>query len=261
MEVKKEMSVVAFVFMLFVVCTAEDQLDSGYIFTSPRSIKTGANNQLELCRFGAVEEGIVKVKLFYSESYNGNETLAQEEEFTLEKGKRCTFFDFFVNAIDIDNVYYGRLQINGSIDGECISGSDKVNFSPSKENIYLIQTDKPLYKPGQTVLFRVLKLDKQLRPSSDEGDIGEVYIEDPKGTRLYQWKRIHLGKGIKQLEFQLADEPVLGNWRITVWNNNVTESETFEVKEYVLPKYDVTIKFPPYVLANEEIISVEVCTK
>ncbi|GBO17198.1 Ovostatin, partial [Araneus ventricosus] len=66
---------------------------------------------------------------------------------------------------------------------------------------------------------------------------------------------------IKQLEFQLADEPVLGNWRITVWNNNVTESETFEVKEYVLPKYDVTIKFPPYVLANEEIISVEVCTK
>ncbi|CAL1263347.1 unnamed protein product [Larinioides sclopetarius] len=261
MGVKKEISVVAFAFILFIACTAEEQLDSGYIFTSPKTFKIPGNNQLQICRFGALGEGSIKVTLNYAESYNGNETFAQEQVFPLEKGKICEFMDFYVNTIDVDNVYYGRLKIDGTIDGEYINGSDKISFSTSKQNIYLIQTDKPFYKPGQTVLFRILKLDKQLKPSSNEDDIAEVYVEDPKGTRLFQFKEISLGKGIMQMSFTLADEPPLGNWRIIVWNNNVTESQTFEVKEYVLPKYDVTIKFPPFVLANAETIPVEICAK
>ncbi|XP_055930370.1 alpha-1-inhibitor 3-like isoform X3 [Argiope bruennichi] len=261
MDVKKEMRIVTYLFLLFVACIAEDQLDGGYIFTSPRSIKLGTNNELQVLRFGAIDEGFLKVKLFYSESYNGNETLAKEQEFKLEKGESDTLLDFFVNTINSDNVYNGRLEINGTIDGECISGSDKVYFSTPKENIYLIQTDKPIYKPGQEVKFRVLKLDRNLKPSDDEDDIAEVYVEDPKGTRLFQFKGISLGKGIQQMQFPLADEPVLGNWRITVSNKNATESQTFEVKEYVLPKYDVTIKFPPFVLANAEKFDVEICAK
>ncbi|PRD31287.1 UNVERIFIED_CONTAM: hypothetical protein NCL1_23918 [Trichonephila clavipes] len=122
---------------------------SGYIFTAPRSIKFGNNNQLQFIRFGCMDEGVLNVKLFYSESYNGNETLAQETEYKLEKDEKETLMDFFVNEINQDNVYSGRLQINGTICDKTISGSDKVYFSSPKTNIYIIQTDKPLYKPGQ----------------------------------------------------------------------------------------------------------------
>ncbi|GFX13478.1 murinoglobulin-1 [Trichonephila clavipes] len=238
-----------------------EEVDSGYIFTAPRSIKFGNNNQLQFIRFGCMDEGVLNVKLFYSESYNGNETLAQETEYKLEKDEKETLMDFFVNEINQDNVYSGRLQINGTICDKTISGSDKVYFSSPKTNIYIIQTDKPLYKPGQEVKFRVLKLDKNLRPSSCENDVADVYVEDPKGTRLFQFLGVNLGEGIKQLQFPLADEPVLGSWRITVTTKNESESTTFDVKEYVLPKFDVKIKFPSFVLANAETIPIEVCAK
>ncbi|GFR23611.1 murinoglobulin-1 [Trichonephila clavata] len=261
MEMKYALCFVIFMCSVLVTCAVEEEVDSGYIFTAPRSFKFGSSNQLQFIRFGCMDEGVLNVKLFYSESYNGNETLAQEKQYTIEKDEMETLVDFPLDSIDADNVYSGRLQINGTIGGKTISGSDKVYFSSPKTNIYIIQTDKPLYKPGQEVKFRVLKVDKYLRPSSCANDVADVYVEDPKGTRLFQFLEVKLGEGIQQLQFPLADEPVLGSWRITVSTKNETESTTFEVKEYVLPKFDVKIKFPSFVLANAEEIPIEVCAK
>lgn len=261
MDVKNALCFVLFMCSVLVTYAVEEEVDSGYIFTAQRSLKIGSVNQLQLIRWGCLDEGVLKVKLFYSESYNGNESTAQEKEYKLEKDERETLLDFFVNPIDYDNVYSGRLQINGTLGGQTISGSDKVYFSSPKTSIYIIQTDKPLYKPGQDVKFRVLKLDKNLRPSSNENDVADVYVEDPKGTRLFQFLGIHLGEGVKQMQFPLADEPVLGSWRITVTDKNETESTTFDVKEYVLPKFDVKITFPSFVLANAETVPIEVCAK
>ncbi|GFR28617.1 c3 and PZP-like alpha-2-macroglobulin domain-containing protein 8 [Trichonephila clavata] len=89
----------------------------------------------------------------------------------------------------------------------------------------------------------------------------DVYVEDPQGTRLFQFKGVPLGTGIQQLQFPLANEPSLGSWLISVDNGISTESTTFDVKEYELPKFDVSITFPPYVLVNTEIIPAQVCAK
>lgn len=56
-------------------------------------------------------------------------------------------------------VYNGRINISGTFGEHKIKGSDKVYFGTSQDNICFIQTDKPLYKEGQTgkdIYHRVL---------------------------------------------------------------------------------------------------------
>ncbi|GBO33375.1 hypothetical protein AVEN_190107-1 [Araneus ventricosus] len=68
-----------------------------------------------------------------------------------EKSNEDVLLNFFVQPFnDTNYVYSGRLQINGTMCGKPISGSDEVRFSSSNANIYIVQTDKPLYKPEQT---------------------------------------------------------------------------------------------------------------
>lgn len=47
-------------------------------------------------------------------------------------------------------VFNGKITINGTFDDYVIGGTDKIYFSSSRDDIVFIQTDKPLYKEGQT---------------------------------------------------------------------------------------------------------------
>lgn len=246
--------------VILISCAAQES-PNGYIFTAPRSVKIGSTNELQLLRYGDLDDGILKVRLYYSESYNSNETLGLEREFDIKKGEKISSYQLQVDPFNSIYVYNGRIEINGTMGEKEFGGSDKVSFATPKNSIIIIQTDKPLYQPGQEVKFRVVKVDNELKPSGKDDDVAEVYVEDPKETRLFQFKNVELGKGIQQLEFPLSDEPVLGTWKISVSSQNETESTNFEVKEYVLPKFDVKIKFPSFVLANTDLIPVEICAK
>ncbi|GFQ91798.1 alpha-1-macroglobulin [Trichonephila clavata] len=242
------------------ICTAQKDTDNGYILTSPRTLKVGSNNQLQLFRSGCLEEGFLKVSLYYSNGMKGD-TLLEEQDYQLEKGKKDSLLTFFVNPVENDYIYNGKLQINGTLCGSPFNGSDGIILSMPKKYILLIQTDKPLYKPGQLVKFRVLKIDQNFRPSNKKNDTVDVFVDDPKGTRLFQFKGIDLGKGIQQMQFPLSNEPTLGKWSIMVSKDTESDRTTFDVKKYKLPKFDVSIKFPTYVLITTDIIPVEICAK
>lgn len=47
-------------------------------------------------------------------------------------------------------VFNGKITINGTFGDYVIGGTDKVYFSSSRDDLVFIQTDKPLYKEGQT---------------------------------------------------------------------------------------------------------------
>nr|UCK81476.1 alpha-2-macroglobulin-like protein [Arenicola marina] len=131
----------------------------------------------------------------------------------------------------------------------------KINIQQAANQLTLIQTDKPMYKPAQTVKFRVLKLNVDLRPSSDAVD--QVYIEDPQGIRVAQWPV--QPRGLLDLEFPLASDPVLGTWKIIVVVDEAKKEKEFKVDEYVLPKYEVVIKPPSYLLINSKAFEFEIC--
>lgn len=238
--------------------TCAEETDNGYVFTSPRTWNGDANNDLQLRFYGKHDAGTLKVQVYYTDSYQGNESLATEKEYPVEADVQDSFFQLYLPSFD-NYVYNGKVVIEGAFGDYSFSGNDTIYFGTAKEKIGIIQTDKPIYKEGQTVKFRVVFMDKKLKPVA--GTAANIWVEDPKGTRLFQWKNVQVGRGIKQLEFPLADEPVEGEWKISLTVGDNDYYTTFEVKEYVLPKYEIDITIPPFVLANAEEIPITVCAK
>ncbi|KAM4671516.1 alpha-2-macroglobulin-like isoform 2-T2 [Amazona ochrocephala] len=126
------------------------------------------------------------------------------------------------------------------------------------DSLVFIQTDKPVYKPGQTVLFRIVSLDKDFRPLNETFPL--VYIEDPKQNRLYQWTKAELNMGLIELVFSLTSEPIQGTYRVVVQKaSGKTVQHPFSVEEYVLPKFEVTVKMPKVITILDERLKVTVC--
>ncbi|KFV60267.1 Alpha-2-macroglobulin, partial [Tyto alba] len=121
----------------------------------------------------------------------------------------------------------------------------------NSESLVFVQTDKPIYKPGQTVLFRIVSLDKDFRP------LNEV---DPKKNRLYQWAKAELKRGLIQLFFNLTSEPMQGTYTVVAEKaSGKTVRHPFSVEEYVLPKFEVTVKMPKVITILDEKLTVTVC--
>ncbi|XP_010399284.2 ovostatin-like [Corvus cornix cornix] len=121
-----------------------------------------------------------------------------------------------------------------------------------------IQTDKPLYKPGQTVMFRVVTLDTQFRPVQET--YPRIIIKDPEQNSIFQWLEVTSKHGIAQLSFPLIPEPILGSYQITVeTKSGEKEYQYFRVEEYVLPKFEVTISGPKRISFFDEEVRANVC--
>ncbi|NWI30210.1 OVOS protein, partial [Sula dactylatra] len=128
-----------------------------------------------------------------------------------------------------------------------------------------IQTDKPIYKPGQKVMFRVVTLDSQFRPVQETGDrcFGASHsptLQDPDQNKIFQWLEVTSKHGIVQLSFPLIPEPILGSYHITVEKSSgEKEYQFFTVEEYVLPKFEVTTSVPDRISFFDEEVRVNVC--
>ncbi|XP_072844543.2 alpha-2-macroglobulin [Pogona vitticeps] len=126
------------------------------------------------------------------------------------------------------------------------------------DSLVFVQTDKPIYKPAQEVKFRIVALDEGFHPLNEKFPL--VYIQDPKRNRLFQWQDVELNVGLIQLSFPLTSEPALGTYRVVVKKSSGSDVEhTFNVEEYVLPKYEVSVKAPEVITILTEQLEVTIC--
>ena len=115
--------------------------------------------------------------------------------------------------------------------------------SSMKEKYVFIQTDKAMYKPEQKVYFRAVALDRRLMPL--RGTVN-VIVEDAKNNRIKQWSNQTLDRGVFGSFIQLSDYVNFGDWQITFSGEGIpTTRKSFTVQQYVLPKYEVKMEFPP----------------
>ncbi|KAL0973115.1 hypothetical protein UPYG_G00199170 [Umbra pygmaea] len=123
-------------------------------------------------------------------------------------------------------------------------------FSRRKGYIF-IQTDKPIYNPGSNVNFRIFSLDNYLRPTEETINVN---IFNSKGLLVYNHD-IHSNK-ILQKNIMIPDVETAGHWKIVAAFPDFPMSSTsveFEVREYVLPTFEVKIEaLKPYYLLREE---------
>ncbi|XP_069609938.1 alpha-2-macroglobulin-like [Ranitomeya imitator] len=128
------------------------------------------------------------------------------------------------------------------------------------ENLVFIQTDKPIYKPGQNVQFRIAALDETFHAVSEKFPV--VYVEDPQRNRIAQWLDVETKKGIAQESFLLTSEPRLGTYKLVAQRQRGPQiQQHFTVEEYVLPKYEVKVTVPSVITILDEEVQVTVCGK
>ncbi|KAI4874838.1 hypothetical protein NFI96_025970 [Prochilodus magdalenae] len=146
-------------------------------------------------------------------------------------------------------------EIRVEVKGERFQMTEKRKVMFKSYNpLTFIQTDKPIYIPGQTVNFRVVTMDANFVPLKRE------VREDNKGNRIGQWTNVSSGL-IVQLSHKLNPEAPEGMYKLKANIGDRSISHSFKVKKYVLPRFEITVKAPKIHSVGEEELKITVCAK
>uniref|UniRef100_A0A3B4UFL4 CD109 molecule n=1 Tax=Seriola dumerili TaxID=41447 RepID=A0A3B4UFL4_SERDU len=144
---------------------------------------------------------------------HGNQTVASES-VTVEGGKLFIVLVFS----DLNSSYWHpySLEVKGHVGGiQVFSNSTELHFHPKGFSTF-IQTDKLNYLPGQVVKIRAVSIQPDGRPYTSPVDL---IITDPRGNVLRQWLSVDSVLGVVSKEFQLSENPPLGEWTIVTGVN------------------------------------------
>ena len=104
--------------------------------------------------------------------------------------------------------------------------------------LLFVETDKPIYKPGQTVHIRLMTLDALLKPWPSAATIE---VQDAKGLKVFKKEVATDDYGMTTVDLPLSTEPNLGVWKLTALAGDQKTQLDVRVEEYVLPKYEVRV--------------------
>jgi CD109 antigen len=129
----------------------------------------------------------------------------------------------------------------------------------SKDTSILIQTDKGMYKPSDRIQFRVIVVDSETKPVNLKNQTIELYIMDPKHKKIQQWQDVKTQNGVFKGDMKLSKEPTKGKWTLYFSHgtgfNKVIQTKSFEVAEYVPPKFEIITSLPVYnTIEDDEVI-------
>ncbi|XP_045632664.1 complement C3 [Ursus americanus] len=120
---------------------------------------------------------------------------------------------------------------------------EKVVLVSPQSGYLFIQTDKTIYTPGSTVFYRIFTVDHSLLPV---GRSVIVVLQTPDGVPI---KRDILSSqnqfGILSQSWNIPELVNMGQWKIQVHYEDAPQqvfSTEFEVKEYVLPSFEVHVE-------------------
>ncbi|XP_073541270.1 alpha-2-macroglobulin-like protein 1 [Phyllobates terribilis] len=154
-------------------------------------------------------------------------------------------------VLDEEEVWFFHVSAHG--DNINIDQIKKIMLIKGNQMTF-IQTDKPNYKPGQTVSFRIITLDRNYHAKNDKYPLVELI--DPDNNRIGQWLDVSPHQGIADLSFPLANELPLGNYVINIPNAYRAD---FSISEAVLKRFDVNMDVPKWPSVMDKFFIVKVC--
>ncbi|XP_048061395.1 LOW QUALITY PROTEIN: alpha-1-inhibitor 3-like [Megalobrama amblycephala] len=221
-----------------------------FMVTFPAVIESGSDAKLCATLLNPQESLTVTVSLL--DDKNGITKLVQQSSSM--PLHRC--FSFKAPQVDGESVQNLKVEVQGKV------------FSASEERkvmfrhylpLTFIQTDKPIYNPGQTVNFRVVTMDAKFVPLDQMYNL--VVVEDNKNNRIGQWTNVSSTGWILQLSHELNPEAQMGMYTLKAFIGDRMISQVFEVKKYVLPKFDVTVNTSQTYSVADVGLKVEACAK
>ncbi|XP_036006002.1 alpha-2-macroglobulin [Fundulus heteroclitus] len=231
------------------MCVGSTVAEPHYMVTIPATLEAGA--ETKFC--ASLKEP--------NETLTMTVTLGSEEKNTTlhEKTSREEFLEciqFQVPFVENEEITNVEVEVRGNT---FYSKEVRKVLIKAYQPMHFIQTDKPIYLPGQTVHFRVVSLDTKFRPTNQLYSI--IELEDPYNNRIGQWLNETSNSKILQLSYPLNSEVREGTYRISLKVGDVKNYHRFKVEKYVLPKFDVTINAKEEVSIGQEEFEAEVCSK
>ncbi|XP_050984844.1 pregnancy zone protein [Labeo rohita] len=219
-----------------------------FMVTVPGVIRSGSEAKLCVSLLRPEESLQLTISLV---NFNQTRTLLQER--TEKEFHRCLDFQ----APEANSVQ--EIQVEAQGENTYLIKKRKVKFL-SYNPFTIIQTDKPIYNPGQTVQFRIFTVDLNFKPIDETYKL--IGVQDSRRNRINQWINATSTHGkILQLSHTLNPEAPVGLYELSVETSKQTLKEYFQVKKYVLPKFEVKLHKPNTVRANEEKIKLGVCVR
>ncbi|XP_053512135.1 complement C5 isoform X2 [Artibeus jamaicensis] len=210
-----------------------------YVISAPKVLRVGASENIVIQVYGYTEafDAVISIK-----SYPGKEFSYASEPVTLSTENK--FQNSAILTIQPKQLS-GRQNVVSHVYLEVVSKhfSKSKKMPISKDNGYLfIQTDKPVYTPEQSVKVRVYSLNDDLKPAkreivltfTDPDESGVDIMEENDYTGIISFP-----------DFKIPPNPKYGVWKIQAKYKedfSTTGTAYFEVKEYVLPHFSVSIE-------------------
>ncbi|EFN73645.1 CD109 antigen [Camponotus floridanus] len=147
-----------------------------------------------------------------------------------------------------------KLRVEGMYNdlkgGQAFLNETKLIFSQRSMTIF-IQLDKPVYMQGETIRFRTIPIDTELKAYNNPVD---VYMLDPNRRIMRRWLSRQSNLGTVSLSYQLSDQPVFGEWIVQIIAQNQVEEKTFLVEEYYQTRFEVNVTMPAFFFDNDPYI-------
>ena len=213
-------------------CTCAVTAES-YLAMVPRVLHSGSTESVSLALFQGdkLVSGNVQVSLLK----DGREIVQVSQTI---KGKGTI-------EIDIPDVAEGQYQVQVKGDGF----EDTATVVVEKSLLVFLETDKPIYKPGQTMHMKVITLNGELMAEVDQVVV-EVF--DARGIKIFRKEVQTDDFGMVDIDLPISTEPNEGVWKINAITEKGKTQLDVRVEKYVLPKYEVKVELPrDWFLVNE----------
>jgi CD109 antigen len=131
----------------------------------------------------------------------------------------------------------------------------------TKKCSVLIQSDKAIYKPIDKIQFWVLVLNAETKPYHYKQMT--VKITDAVGNVVYDKIVEKDDEFVFEGDHSITEDPFLGDWVLSVQvdDDPKVTKRTFEVKEYILPRFEVFADTKPFVTLSEQKLIISVYAK
>ncbi|ESN94945.1 hypothetical protein HELRODRAFT_180052 [Helobdella robusta] len=188
--------------MIFLGISSAASVIPSYTIVSSKMMKPGSNYQFSLT---TTNEMTFEFLLEASIKKSDGSALVQNK-FTLQTNV-AKLLNLEIPAIVPEDTYTFSVSASGGI---TFVNSSQLSVNRKVHSIF-IQTDKVLYKPGQTILFRVISITPDLKPYTDKVNIT---IYDTALNKIKKLVDQQSENGVITDSLKLSDITSLGQWKI-----------------------------------------------
>ncbi|XP_039432022.1 thioester-containing protein 1 allele S3-like [Culex pipiens pallens] len=230
--------------VLFIVLTLDFYAFGSFIALVPTTIRDQSTVRVGLANVGSGSFERFYVTLERSVKSDNRKDLKSSVSVAPNEVKSAPF--------KIEKFDKGTFKISlQQLEGKRVSRTTNLQII-KRSAVIQIQTDKPIYKPGDTIKFRILVLNQELKPVTKLKSVN-VKLTDSKRNLIREWTYGKLDNGVFQSQLELANFVPLGMWNLKVTaKDGEVKQKSLNVSEYVLPKHNITIKSPKIVTYKDQ---------